>query len=79
MPNPKQRKSISAKNQRRSHHALKQVKISTCEKCASPKKPHYACPVCGFYNGKDTRAKKDVIKKPAVDKKEKKAKETKKK
>jgi large subunit ribosomal protein L32 len=83
MPNPKQRKPSSGKNSRRSHHALEQINVSTCEKCASPKKPHYACPACGFYNGKDTKIKKEVaVKKAAVKKvkapKEKKVKEVKK-
>jgi large subunit ribosomal protein L32 len=67
MPNPKQRKPSSGKNQRRSHHALKQTNISTCEKCGSVKKPHYACPACGFYKGNDTK-KKEAVKKVAIKK-----------
>lgn len=78
MPNPKKRKTTSAKNQRRSHHALKPINLSVCEKCGSAKKPHYACPVCGFYNGNETRKKKEVVKKVETKKagvaKEKKAK-----
>ncbi len=71
MPNPKKRKTTSAKNQRRSHHALESIKVSTCEKCGSAKKPHYACPACGFYNGNETRKEKKVVavKKAAVTKK----------
>lgn len=70
MPNPKKRKTTSAKNQRRSHHALKPVKIAACEKCGSAKKAHYACPVCGFYNGKETKIeKKAPVKKTVVKKK----------
>ena len=63
MPNPKKRKTTSAKNQRRSHHALKSANLSVCEKCGSARKPHYACPVCGFYNGNETRKKKEIVKK----------------
>lgn len=68
MPNPKQRKPSSGKNSRRSHHALKQMNVSICEKCSSAKKPHHACPACGFYNGKDTSKKKEVAKKTVVKK-----------
>jgi len=69
MPNPKQRKPSSGKNERRSHHALMQTNVSTCEKCGSVKKPHYACPACGFYNGKATKAeKKAPVKKVAAKK-----------
>lgn len=71
MPNPKKRKTTSAKNQRRSHHALKQINVSTCEKCGAAKKPHYACPACGFYNGNETAVKKEVAVKKAAPKKEK--------
>lgn len=83
MPNPKQRKPSSGKNSRRSHHALSQTNVATCEKCGSVKKPHYACPVCGVYNGKETKVEKKVpVKKVAPKKvakpdKENKAKEIK--
>lgn len=69
MPNPKKRKTTSAKNQRRSHHALKAVKVSACEKCGSAKKAHYACPACGFYNGKETKIEKKAPAKKATPKK----------
>lgn len=57
---------------------MKAINLSVCEKCGSAKKPHYACPSCGFYNGNETRKKKEVVKKVETKKagvaKEKKAK-----
>lgn len=71
MPNPKKRKTTSAKNQRRSHHALTATSVTKCEKCGGTKKPHYACPACGFYKGNDTKKKaaaKAVVTKTAAKK-----------
>lgn len=45
------RVSKSRKGMRRSHHALEELKLSTCPKCGKPIKPHIVCPNCGFYKG----------------------------
>lgn len=37
---------------RRSHHALKNVRVTVCEECGAPKKPHRVCLTCGTYKGK---------------------------
>lgn len=37
---------------RRSHHALKGVRTSTCAKCGSQHVRHQACGVCGTYRGR---------------------------
>ena len=67
MPHPKKRTSKTARNQRRSHHSLKEIFILACEKCGSPIKPHHACLSCGFYNGKNVLEKKEVeVKKASV-------------
>lgn len=49
MPHPKKKTTKAARNQRRSHHALKQVTLTKCEKCGEPVKPHHACASCGYY------------------------------
>ncbi len=78
MANPKQRHSNTRTNQRRSHHALKGITLAVCPKCGAAKKPHYACPACGDYDGNDTTKKKvTAVKKVAVKKAAKPAKETK--
>jgi large subunit ribosomal protein L32 len=37
---------------RRSHHALKEVRTSTCAKCGSQHVRHQACATCGTYRGR---------------------------
>ena len=53
MPHPKKRTTQSAKNQRRSHHALKKINLTKCGKCGKPIKPHHACSSCGYYKNKE--------------------------
>jgi large subunit ribosomal protein L32 len=55
---------------RRSHHALKEKKVSMCSECGAPKLNHAVCLNCGKYNG---RVVVDVH--AALAKKEKKMKE----
>lgn len=54
---------------RRSHHALKNVKANACVKCGEAIRPHIACANCGTYKGRQVI---DVAAK--TEKKEKKAK-----
>jgi large subunit ribosomal protein L32 len=67
---PKQRKTKSRRNQRRSHIFLKAPALGVCVKCGKPVTPHTVCQNCGYYKGKMVI---DVMKK--LDKKEKKLKE----
>lgn len=46
---PKKRHTKAARNQRRSHHALKKLQLSYCLKCNEPVLPHRACLKCGTY------------------------------
>lgn len=37
---------------RRSHHALKEPRLSTCAKCSAKHLRHRMCPECGDYRGR---------------------------
>jgi large subunit ribosomal protein L32 len=52
MPVPKERKSRSRRNMRRSHDALATPARSTCPQCKEPKSPHRICANCGHYAGR---------------------------
>ncbi len=67
---PKQRKTKSRRNQRRSHLSLKAPSLVSCSKCGKLILPHIVCPECGFYKGKEVI---DVLSK--LDKKSRKKKE----
>jgi len=38
---------------RRSHHALSEARLSTCEKCGAKHLRHRMCAQCGSYRGKE--------------------------
>ena len=38
---------------RRSHHALKEPRLSTCAKCNAQHLRHRMCPQCGEYRGRE--------------------------
>jgi large subunit ribosomal protein L32 len=51
MAEPKKRLTQTRSGNRRSHLALKAMKLSTCQKCNEPVKPHNVCTFCGTYKG----------------------------
>ena len=46
------------RNNRRSHHGLKEPRLSKCVNCSEYHLRHRMCPECGKYNGKEI---KDVV------------------
>jgi len=52
MPVPARKKSNASGRRRRSHDALKPATTSVCSNCQMPLRPHRACTVCGFYQGR---------------------------
>jgi large subunit ribosomal protein L32 len=50
---PKKKTSKSRRDRRRANHGIKQVGLTACATCHSPKLPHRVCPVCGTYRGRE--------------------------
>ena len=60
MPNPKRRHSKARGRKRRTHDELTPVAVSECPQCHEVKQPHYVCPHCGFYRGRQVREVEEV-------------------
>jgi large subunit ribosomal protein L32 len=74
---PKKRHTRAARNQRRSHHALRKPKLFYCEKCKEPILSHRVCLKCGTYASQqaiEIKEKKEKGKKSSKKQKNKKAK-----
>ncbi|MEK7748056.1 MAG: 50S ribosomal protein L32 [Nitrospirota bacterium] len=53
MPNPKHKHSKARTRSRRTHEKLAPPTVVTCSQCNEPKRPHYACLSCGYYDGRE--------------------------
>lgn len=49
---PKRKTSKARRDKRRSHFGMNPPRLQECPQCHSPKLPHYACPTCGSYAGR---------------------------
>lgn len=50
---PKKKVSLSRRNMRRSHEALRAEAHTECPNCGELKRPHHVCPSCGYYDGRE--------------------------
>jgi large subunit ribosomal protein L32 len=57
---PKKKISVSRRNQRRSHDALKRSNAVECSNCGELKRPHHVCAACGFYGEHEVAEPADV-------------------
>jgi large subunit ribosomal protein L32 len=56
-PLPKRKTSKSRRDRRRSHHAIQAPDLVPCTNCGEMHMPHYVCPNCGFYRGREVLPK----------------------
>ncbi len=49
---PKRRISRTRRAKRRTHDALATPHLVNCDNCGHMKRPHYMCPNCRTYNGR---------------------------
>jgi len=58
---PKKKTSRSKRGHRQAGQKLSLSSLSQCPQCKAPKLPHFVCPECGYYKGK--QVVKEVAKK----------------
>ncbi|MEE9192296.1 MAG: 50S ribosomal protein L32 [Candidatus Aerophobetes bacterium] len=58
---PKKKTSRSKRGHRQVRQKLSLFSLSHCPQCKAPKLPHFVCPECGYYKGK--QVVKEVAKK----------------
>lgn len=58
---PKRKPSHSRQRMRRAYNSVLTLpQLSTCSQCAAPAVTHRVCPACGYYNGRQVIAVKNV-------------------
>ncbi len=57
---PKRKKSKARRDQRRTHIKVTMASLSRCPRCQEPKLPHFVCPSCGHYKGREVIAVEEV-------------------
>ncbi|SLN45095.1 50S ribosomal protein L32 [Oceanibacterium hippocampi] len=50
---PRKKTTVSKRNMRRSHDALKGASYAECTNCGETKRPHHICPSCGHYGDRE--------------------------
>jgi large subunit ribosomal protein L32 len=49
---PKRKISKARRGRRRAHDSLKEIHLVPCDNCGEMKRPHYMCPSCRTYRGR---------------------------
>lgn len=52
-PLPKRKYPKARQGKRRSHDRIQAVHVVECPQCRNPRLAHHACPVCGYYKGRE--------------------------
>ena len=53
---PKRRTSRARPRSRRATWGTATPTLTRCPQCSEPKRPHYVCPHCGYYRGRQAVA-----------------------
>jgi large subunit ribosomal protein L32 len=53
---PKRKTSKMKGRKRRTHYTAQTATVTVCPSCGAPSRPHYACPACGVYRGRQVEA-----------------------